>query len=276
MQITSVQNPRVKSAAKLRSSRERVRQQRIVIDGVREIQRAVQGGVVLREVFVCDDAEQSPERRTILKNLAAAGVAWFTVTSAVFAKIAFGDRREGIVAVADMPQRALADFEADISNFKSEFSCSKSTPLVAVLEGIEKPGNVGAVLRSADGAGASAVILADAKADVYSPNTIRASLGTVFTLPVFAASTQETLAWLRQNKLATFAARVDGAVGYETCDFRRPCAMVLGSEAQGLTAAWSSSDISAIRLPMRGSADSLNVSAAAAVLFYEALRQRSH
>jgi RNA methyltransferase, TrmH family len=267
MQITSVQNPRVKAAAKLRNSRDRAKQQRIIIDGVREIQRAIQGGAALREVFVCDEAKSSPELSAIIKQFAGSGVEQFEVTSPVFAKIAYGDRAEGIVAVAEMPRRALADFELEISN-------SKSTPLVAVLAGIEKPGNIGAVLRSADGAGVSAVVLADAAADVYNPNTIRASLGTVFTLPVFAATTEETLAWLRHNKLATFAARVDGAVDYAACDFRPPCAIVLGSEAQGLSTDWRGAEITPIRLPMLGTVDSLNVSATAAILLYEAVRQR--
>jgi TrmH family RNA methyltransferase len=269
MQITSVQNPRVKAAAKLRNSRDRARQQRMIIDGVREIERAMHGGVALREVFICDEGRSSPKLQAILKQLANSGVEQFDVTSAVFAKIAYGERAEGIVAVADMPRRTLTDFKLEISN-------QQSSALVAVLADVEKPGNIGAVLRSADGAGVSAVILADAGADVYNPNTIRASLGTVFTLPVFTATAEETLAWLRQNKLSVFAARVDGAVSYDTCDFCQPCAVVLGSEAQGLSEKWRSGGITAIRLPMRGIADSLNVSATAAVLFYEALRQRTH
>jgi TrmH family RNA methyltransferase len=269
MQITSVQNPRVKAAAKLRNSRDRAEQQRIVIDGVREIQRAIQGGVILREVFVCDDAEDSADLRAILKHVARAGTEQFEVPPAVFAKVAYGERTEGIVAVADMPRRRLADFKFEISD-------SKLCPLVAVLEGVEKPGNIGAVLRSADGAGVSAVVLAAAGADIYNPNTIRASLGTVFTLPAFAATTEETLAWLRQRELIIFAARVDGAIEYAACDYRQPCAIVLGSEAHGLSDNWRGEGIKPIRLPMLGTVDSLNVSATAAVLFYEALRQRAH
>jgi TrmH family RNA methyltransferase len=146
---------------------------------------------------------------------------------------------------------------------------------VAVLEKIEKPGNIGAVVRSADAAGVSAVIVADAAGDLYNPNAIRASLGTIFTLPVCAASSAETIAWLRKQKFKIFAARVDGAMDYAACDFAGPCAFILGNEAEGLSGDWHSDDITSIRLPMRGAADSLNVSATAAVLFYEALRQRS-
>jgi TrmH family RNA methyltransferase len=147
-------------------------------------------------------------------------------------------------------------------------------PLVAVLERVEKPGNVGAVLRTADAAGVSALIVADPQTDLYNPNTIRASLGTIFTLPVAQATAEETLSWLRSRRLTVFTARVDATRPYTAADFRGPAAIVLGSEAEGLTSVWSGAEIQAVSLPMRGAADSLNVSATAAVLFYEALRQR--
>ncbi len=144
-----------------------------------------------------------------------------------------------------------------------------------MLEKIEKPGNVGAVVRSADAAGVAAVIVADSGSDLYNPNAIRASLGTIFTLPVYAATSTETLACCAPAETQDFAARVDGAVDYTECDFASPAAFVLGSEAEGLSNTWQADDINSIRLPMRGAADSLNVSATAAVLFYEALRQRT-
>src|SRR5262249_24554052 len=145
-------------------------------------------------------------------------------------------------------------------------------PLVCVLEACEKPGNLGAVLRSADGAGLSAVIVADSRTDLFNPNTIRASLGTIFTVPVAAASAADVLAWLRERRMTIVAARVDAARDYTGVDFSGPTAIVLGSEADGLTEAWRAPDITPVRLPMHGVADSLNVSATAAILFYEALR----
>jgi TrmH family RNA methyltransferase len=144
-----------------------------------------------------------------------------------------------------------------------------------VLEGIQKPGNVGAVLRSADAAGVHALIVADGGTDLYNPNAIRASLGTIFTVPVCSATTSDTLAWLRRHGVPMFAAQVDAERLYTEVDFRGPSAIVLGSEASGLSEAWFGTEATAIKLPMLGAADSLNVSAAAAVLFYEALRQRS-
>jgi RNA methyltransferase, TrmH family len=262
MKITSTANPRVKSAAKLRNPRERAEQGRFAINGLREIGRALDGEIRVLEVYHCAEIGDQAECRRLLLRLDKTRAAQFEVSSAVYSVLAYGSRAEGLVAVAEIPERRLQDFKLP------------EHPLVAVLEGVEKPGNVGAVLRSADGAGVSAVIVAGGGSDLYNANAIRASLGTIFTLPVFAASTEETIAWLRSNKLPIFAARVDGAVDYTACDYSQPCAVVLGSEADGLTEAWRGPDITAIRLPMRGAADSLNVSATAAVLFYEALRQR--
>jgi RNA methyltransferase, TrmH family len=277
MKITSTANPRVKAAAKLRNPRQRAAQGRFMINGVRETGRALDGGMKLQEVYVCPEQCDGAECQQLLRRLEKTGAAWFEVSPAVYSVLAYGSREEGVLAVAETPQRDLNGLRLT------------GNPLVAVLESVEKPGNLGAVLRSADGAGISAVIAADAGIDLYNPNAIRASLGTIFTLPVVSATSAETLAWLRAQRLKIFAARVDGAVDYTACDFTGPCAIVLGSEADGLSDAWHSDseksdsksgdsktdNITAIRLPMRGTADSLNVSAAAAVLFYEALRQRS-
>jgi TrmH family RNA methyltransferase len=152
---------------------------------------------------------------------------------------------------------------------------SGGRPLIAVLVGIEKPGNVGAVLRTADAAGVGALIVADGGTDLYNPNAIRASLGAIFTLPVCAATSVQAIAWLRSNQCQIVAARVDGSTPYTQIDFRGPTAIVLGGEAHGLSDQWRGDDITAVSLPMLGRVDSLNVSATAAVLFYEALRQRT-
>jgi TrmH family RNA methyltransferase len=147
--------------------------------------------------------------------------------------------------------------------------------LVVVLEAVEKPGNVGAVLRTADAVGASAVVVADPGTDLYNPNTIRASLGAVFTVPACTAGSAETLAWLRGQRLRILAARVDGSVRYTDVSYVEPCALVLGSEVRGLSEVWRDAEVTAIRLPMLGTVDSLNVSITAAVVLYEALRQRA-
>ncbi len=258
--ITSLQNPRVKQAARLREQRQRKRQGRIVIDGAREIARALAGGVRMLELFYCDALCASADCRRAIEAARGAGVLLVPVTEGVFAKLAFGQRAEGIVAVAEPPTRRLGDLKLP------------QDALIAVLEGIEKPGNVGAVLRSADGAGIAAVIVADAASDLFNPNCIRASLGTIFTLQVCAAASGDLRAWLEREKFRVMAARVDGALDYAAADYRGRVALVLGSEAAGLSNEWR--DASGVRLPMLGQADSLNVSATAAVLFYEARRQR--
>lgn len=270
--ITSVHNPRVNEALKLRDRRHRNQQQRFLIDGARELHRALAAGVELMEVFVCESLCESEESRQVLAQLtgpaAAAGsgsavaVDLWHVAPPVFGKLAFGDRAEGVVAVARQTPRNLADLVLP------------AAPLVAVLEGVEKPGNVGAVLRSADGAGVDALVIADGGTDLYNPNVIRASLGTIFQVPVCGAGSAETLAWLRGRGFQMFAARLDATLDYTAAEFRGPTAIVLGSEAAGLSPVWSAADVTPIRLPMRGIADSLNVSATAAVLFYEVLRQR--
>jgi len=261
--IRSFQNPRVKAAVRLRDRQHRQKQGRFLIDGARELGRAIRAGLPLVEVFVCKPLCAGPDARQVLAALPGCGAEILHVTEPVFEKLAFGDRAEGVLGVAAIPSRTLADLALP------------DRPLVAVLEGVEKPGNVGAVLRTADAAGLSALVVADGRTDLYNPNAIRASLGTIFTLPVAEATAAETLDWLRSNGLAVYAARVDASVPYTQADYRRPAAIVLGNEAQGLTDVWSADDVTAVRLPMLGAADSLNVSATAAVLFYEALRQRS-
>ena len=260
--ITSTQNQRVKDAARLRNRRQREKQGRLLIDGARELGRAIDGGLELVEVFVCRPLCQSDDARAVVARLEATGAVIQSVTPDVFAKLAFGDRAEGVLGVARTPQNSLADLRLG------------PRPLVAIVEAIEKPGNLGAVLRSADAAGVSAVIAAGHGTDFYNPNVIRASLGTVFTLPARAARSNETLEWLRQQGLAVFTARVDATRLYTEVAYTGPTAIVLGSETDGLSNAWGAADVTAIRLPMHGAADSLNIAAAAAVLFYEALRQR--
>jgi len=259
--ITSDRNPRIKRAAKLRVGRHRQKLGRFLIDGVRELGLARRAGVEIDEVFICpwriDEAGLDP----LVQQLASDGATIHRVAPGVMEKIAFGDRSEGIVTVAVTPPRTLAGLALP------------DNPVVAVLEGVEKPGNLGAVLRTADAAGLDATIVADAATDLFNPNVIRASLGAVFTHPLAAANAEETLDWLREQSLSMFAARVDGGVPFWQADFTGPTAIVLGSEADGLSSRWPD-ESAAIALPMHGSVDSLNVSVTAGVLFYEVLRQR--
>jgi RNA methyltransferase, TrmH family len=264
LQITSPHNPRVKAAARLRDRKGRQQQQRIVIDGQRELTRALDAGIDVQEIFFAAHAvDQQPQLQTLLDRAEQTGARLLDTVPAVLEKLAFGNRNEGLVAIAATPQRNLNDLRLP------------ELPLVVVLESIEKPGNVGAVLRSAEAAGVHALLLANPASDLFNPNTIRASLGAVFTVPCVAAAGMAIREWIRTQDLTILAARVDANAYWYQADMRQPLALVFGSEAQGLSSDWSDDQVTPLRIPMAGRVDSLNVSVAAAVLLFEAVRQRS-
>jgi TrmH family RNA methyltransferase len=260
--IASLQNPRIKELSRLRRVSAARRGDTILIDGRREIDRAIRAGVQVDEVYFCPpllDEQAGAWIESLQKNRRPAII---ELTEPVFAKIAYGERADGLVASARRPARRLSDLQPGPS------------PLVAVLHGLEKPGNLGAILRSADGAGIEAGLIVEPATDTYGPNVIRASTGTVFTLPVVECSAPAALDWLRANRLQLVTARPDADRLFTDIEFRQPTALIFGSEAWGLGDAWSGSDIIAARVPMHATADSLNVSVTAALFFYEARRQR--
>ena len=260
--IISTANPRVKAAARLRGRRERDRQGLTLIDGVRETMRALSGGAVLCEAFVLPEVLVDHAAQALIERLTEERIPVVELGREAFERLAYGDRLDGVVAVAETPLRTLDELVLP------------PEPLIGVVEGVEKPGNLGAVLRTADGAGLDAVIVAESATDLFNPNIIRASLGTVFSLPVSVASTGEVLEWLGRRGIGIIAARVDGSVDYTRADYTGALAIALGSEARGLSDAWAELARASVRVPMHGVADSLNVSVTAAILFYEALRQR--
>jgi len=262
--ITSPTNPRVKAAVRLRDRRERESTGLTLIDGARELRQALAAGASVETVFVTQSQVRSDEARAALQDAEDKVPDIVEVSEAVIAKLAFGDRSDGIVAIV---RTGSTDLES--------LRLTSGVPLVVVVEGVEKPGNLGAILRTADGAGASGLIAADPLTDLFNPNAIRASLGTIFRVPLAAASSPATLDWLTTRDIAPIAARVDGATPYTDVDMRRPVAIVLGREATGLSAAWDDPRVTAVRIPMLGTADSLNVSVAAAIMLYEAVRQRA-
>jgi RNA methyltransferase, TrmH family len=263
-QIASAANPRIRAAARLRDRRARDDAGLTIVDGGREVRRALEAGIAVEEAFVCEALVRTDDAWAAFRALETADARIWTTSEAAFAKVAFGDRAEGVVTIVRIPSTDLAGLRLP------------ENPLVVVLEAVEKPGNLGAVLRSADGAGSDALILADPRTDPFNPNAIRASAGTVFTVPIATGSSGEVLDWLRGHGLRIVAARIDAATDPWDTDLRGPIAIALGSEAEGLGATWSTNDARAVRIPMHGVADSLNVSVAAAVLLYEARRQRGH
>jgi TrmH family RNA methyltransferase len=236
----------------------------MLIDGIREIDRAASAGVVFRELFVAQELldQHGVDGRRALHAATLAGGSVVAVTTELMGRMAFGDRTDGLLAVAVHP-----DVSLDALTVPDD-------PLVAVVESVEKPGNLGALLRSADGAGVDGVIVADPQCDPWNPNAIRASLGTVFSVPLAVTDAESARAWLAEAGIRPVLTIVDAPTVYTDADLTGPVAIVVGSEADGLSAAWRDAGSSAVHIPMLGVADSLNVSASAAILFYEALRQR--
>jgi len=261
--IWSLANPRVKAAVRLRDRREREATGLTLVDGGRELLRALRQSVDVDHAFVCPSLVIGPDASAALDALQKSGAPLVEISPAVLTKIAFGDRSDGLVAVIRPPSLALEDLGP------------AEARLVVVVEAVEKPGNLGAILRTADAVGADAVIAADPRTDVYNPNAIRASLGTIFSMPVAVATATQTLDWLVSHGLTPIAARVEAGETYLETDLGGPIAVVLGSEAKGLTETWTDPRVRPVRIPMLGAADSLNVSVAAAVLLFEARRQRS-
>ena len=254
--ITSAQNPKIKRLLELQQkSQERRKSGLFVVEGRREIERCINNGYVVDTLFWCPEIFGLEEPH-------ADGARVFQVSADIYNKVAYRGGTEGIIAEVVARQLTLEDLQL------------QDRALVVVMESVEKPGNVGAVLRSADAANVDAVIVCDPLTDLFNPNTIRASLGTIFSLPVCADSSETVVAWLKKHQFQIYAAIVDGAIHYTEADFTRPCAIALGSEAWGLTEQFRGEGIQPIFLPMNGIADSLNVSTTAAILFYEALRQR--
>jgi len=269
MEIESPANPRIRAAAALRERRERDRSGLTLVDGLRESIRALEAGVATELALVCptlldgnadSDADSADRVRALLGER---GTETVEVSERAFSRVAFGDRNDGIVLIVRAPTTDLGAIRFP----------EGEDPLVVVTEDIEKPGNLGAILRSVDGAGASAVV-AVGGTDLFNPNVIRASTGTVFSVPIAAAPAAGVLHWLREHGLRIVAAKVDAARLHTDADLTGPLAIVLGNEATGLSDAWDAPDVESLRLPMLGIADSLNVSVAGAVLLYEARRQR--
>jgi TrmH family RNA methyltransferase len=260
--ITSPGNPRLRAATALREARERRRTGRTLVDGAREARRALDAGVSVVEAFVCEPLLAGEDAAAALAALRERRISIVEVGESAFRKLAFGDRAEGIVLVVEWTPASLEALELP------------DDPFLLVLEGVEKPGNLGAVLRTADGAGVDAVIAASPRSDLANPNVVRASAGTLFAVPVASGPSAAVLAWLRARRIRPIAARVEAAQAYTDAVLTVGMAIVLGAEDEGLSEVWAGDEIEAVRLPMHGVADSLNVSVTAAVLAYEARRQR--
>ncbi|MDE1920135.1 MAG: RNA methyltransferase [Candidatus Omnitrophica bacterium] len=249
----------VKEACALREARERRARGMTIIDGAREIGRAMEARLPLDKVFYVKGRQEA-----LLKRLSAAKIETIEVSGKVMEKLAYGGRHDGVVALATIPHIALKDLKLS------------ARPLVVVLESLEKPGNLGAVLRTCDAVGVEAVLVCDLQTDIYNPNVIRSSTGVVFKIPVVCGASEEIFSFLKNNKIKICACVPAASQSYTGVDFKQAWALVLGSEEAGLSGFWLPAADTTVKIPMKGLADSLNVSIAAAVILYEALRQRQN
>lgn len=260
--ITSLANPQVKRVVKLRQRSHRDELNLMIVEGYREIKRALDNDHKPEQLFFCRKMFLGKNEDQIVERCASTGAAVFDCSEPVFAKMAYRDRPEGLLAIAPQVRRSLDSIKLP------------QKPLVIVAEAIEKPGNLGTILRTADAAGVHAVIVCDHCTDLNNPNVVRASIGALFSIPVVETSTAEALVWLRENKVQILAATPHAEKLYSEVDLRKGTAIVLGTEQYGLSSAWMEHSDLKVRIPMLGQADSLNVAAAATILLYESLRQR--
>ena len=255
--ITSAQNPKIKNLLLLQEKSKARREQGLfVVEGRRELEHALEAGFRARTVFVCPEIAGDLVIPGLTGNL-------IEIPEALYKKVAYREGTEGIIAEMEVQERRLEDLQLS------------EHPLVVVLESVEKPGNLGAVLRSADAARADAVIVCDPLTDLWNPNLIRASLGGIFTVPTVCASSAETIDWLKARGIRILTAQLQDSSWYYDTDMTGGTALVMGTESTGLTDSWRAAADAHIRIPMLGRLDSLNVSVSAAILLFEAVRQRN-
>ncbi len=260
--ITSAQNPKIKDLLALQEkSKERRRKGLFVVEGRSELLHCIEAGYEPYTVFICPEILSGADFDEITSRCRCN---FIEIPRQLYDKVAYRGGTEGVIAEIHCKEMSLETLKL------------KENPLIVVLEAVEKPGNLGAVLRSADAAGADAVIVCDPLTDMYNPNLIRSSIGAIFTVPVAAASSEETIAWLKAHGIKIFTAQLQDSEWYYDTDMKGGTAVIMGTEATGLTDVWRKAADAHIKIPMLGRLDSLNVSVSAAILLFEAVRQRNN
>lgn len=259
--ITSAQNPKIKDLLALQEkSKERKKKGLFVVEGRRELLHCIEAGYEPYAVFFCPEILSGDELQEISERCSCS---LFEIPQYLYDKVAYRGGTEGVIAELRCKDMGLESIKL------------KENPLVVILESVEKPGNLGAVLRSADASGVDAVIVCDPLTDIFNPNLIRSSIGAIFTVPVATASSEETIKWLKSNNIRIYTAQLQDSEWYYDTDMKGGTAIVMGTEATGLTDVWRKAADAHIKIPMLGRLDSLNVSVSAAILMFEAVRQRN-
>lgn len=258
-QITSIQNPFIKSLVQLQEkAKARKQTGTFLIEGKREIELAIKGNYEIETILFLPELISEKQ----LNSLTIKQLNIIEISKEVYQKLAYRDTTEGILAIAKTKSLSLSDLKLP------------ENPLILVLESIEKPGNIGAMLRTADAANIDAVILANPKSDLYNPNIIRSSVGCLFTNQIASGTTEEIITFLKEKNINFYSATLQNSNEYYKVDYSTPTALVVGTEATGLTQKWRDESTQNIIIPMQGEIDSMNVSVAAAILLFEAKRQR--
>ena len=263
LQIDSPQNPKIKHTLKLRKRSERDKQEKFIIEGYKECLHAKNAELAFEAFFFCESLFNHPNAKALCKDFTAKGISSYSCSADAFEKLSYRDTPDGILAVAKKFASRLEDINW------------QAPGLFLIAEGIEKPGNLGSILRTADAVGVSAVFVCDGCTDIFNPNTIRASVGTLFTQPVLEVDTETLQQWLTQKKIRSYLTTPDATQSLYETNFSNDSALLVGSEHAGASQRWLEYAEEKIYIPMQGEADSLNVSAATAIVLYEALRQRS-
>lgn len=259
-QITSSQNPYIKSLLQLQEkAKARKQSGTFLIEGIREIELAIKGNYEIETILFLPELVSETQLKKIVISSAVENI---EISKEVYQKLAYRDTTEGILAVAKTKSLQLSDLNLP------------QNPLILVMESIEKPGNIGAILRTCDAAKVDAVIIANPKTDLYNPNIVRSSVGCLFTNQIATASSEDTINYLIENKINFYSATLQNSTSYHTQNYTAPTALVVGTEATGLTQLWRDKATQNIIIPMQGAIDSMNVSVAAAILIFEAKRQR--
>jgi len=258
--ITSPANPKVKNLIKLGKGRGKDRKENFIIEGTKEIEMALEAGVEIHSAFYCPEVCDDQEILDLIDRINPGRV--FEIPESIYRKVAYRDSTGGLLLVARSEYVNLSDIKL------------ANSPLVLILESVEKPGNLGAILRTADAANIDLVILCDPLTDLFNPNIIRSSIGCIFTVPIVVCSSDAAISWLRENKISIFATDLATEIYYHQHDFTGASAIVMGTEHSGISELWLRECDQKIKIPMRGKIDSLNVSTATAILVFEAARQR--
>lgn len=256
IKITSSQNQKIKDIAKLRKTAKRKKSDLFIIEGKKEISLAIKSGIKTLDIFYCPQLLKNSD---LLKEITGEK---YELDVDTFKKVSLRENPDGVLCLAEPRYLQISDIKA------------KKNPLLLILESIEKPGNIGAILRTADACNIDYVIICEAKTDIYNHNVIRSSLGTVFTNKIVICKNSDLFPWLKENKIISYAATPDTDIIYTEVDLKGPTAIVIGTEHEGLSSDWLNFADHKIKIPMLGKIDSLNASVSAAVMLFEAIRQR--